>query len=165
MGHWERPRYRFAGLSHTQHWLNTTSTGLCSSRQQRPQILVAPSNRRPCHWTATIMRDKRNVGLNSVKIVYFKTTVPFRSIRQGMLRVTCLPKFLFRHLVGPLHFLFSGIFWAFLGLFLAFFPPFPIGFGTSLEWPLHALHIGNFGRTVTRYCRIDRNVLQVALWP
>ena len=29
---------------------------------------------------------------------------------------------------------------------------------TSLDWPLHSLHFGNnFGGTVTRYCRIDRN--------
>ena len=85
------------------------------------------------------------------------STVPFRSIRQsqGMLRVTCLPKWKFRHLAElTVTFPFFGIFRAFSGFFKSFSPPFPRWFWhiarkKIVEWPLHALHFGNFGGTVT----------------
>ena len=48
----------------------------------------------------------------------------------------------------------SEIFWPFSGIFFAYCS---YGFGTWLDRPLHALHFGDFGRTVTRFCRIDRN--------
>ena len=89
----------------------------------------------------------------------WRNTVPFQSIRQAMLHVTCLPKFWIWHMgeMTVTNIFFQQIFTIFFAIFKAFFTTSFYGFGTWPKWPLQPLPFGVFGAAVTCYCRIDRN--------
>ena len=114
-----------------------------------------------CRWTPKSMGYYRVwVLAELVPGPFFVSyTVPFQSIRQAMLHVTCLPKFWIRHMgeMTVTDIFFRQIFTIFFAISKAFFTTSFYGFGTWPKWPLQPLHFGVFGAAVTRYCRIDRN--------
>ena len=117
----------------------------CMSQLRISSRLCCQSSKEPtqpwhclwCHWQF-LCHGRLSNGHNSspitnflgiyIRYVLLSSTVPFRSIRQAMLRVTRLPKFSFQHpgltemTVKYIHFFWA--LWGFFAIFLYFFRPF-----------------------------------------
>ena len=101
----------------------------------------------------------QETGHSRWKHIPKRSIVPFQSIRQAILHVTCLPKFRIWHMgeVTVTYIFFRQIFTILFAIFEAFITTSFYGFGTWPKWPLQLLHFSVFGAAVTRYCQIDRN--------
>ena len=101
----------------------------------------------------------QETGHSRWKYIPKRSIVPFRSIRQAILHVTCLPKFRIWHMgeMTVTYIFFRQIFTIFFAIFKAFFTTSFYGFSTWPKWPLQPLHFGVFGVAVMCYCQIDRN--------